>query len=573
MKKYIWIIALFMQGIALAQSPSATIRGRAFNVKNNEPVEFATIVLLNSTTGTNSDAEGKFQLSNLTPGFYQVKVTAIGFKPYVSETFRITPAAGATLNVAMEEEDVHLEEVVIRPNSFVKKEESPTSLRTIGIDEIEKSPGSNRDITKVIQSFPGVSSAASFRNDVIVRGGGPAENKFYLDGVEIPNLNHFATQGASGGPVGIINVDFVREVNFYSGAFPAGRGNALSSVLEFTQKSANTERPKFRATVGASDLALSSEGPLSASTSYMASLRRSYLQFIFGALGLPFLPTYNDFQFKVKKKINDKTELSLIGIGAYDVSKLNLKANETEEQRFILGYLPENTQWNYTFGLVLKHYNQYGYNNFILSRNTLQNNQLKYKDNEETPANLLLNYDSRETETKFRFEHFYQSRTKFKLNYGAELQLADYFNATFQKTFLDGLPKTIDYRSDLSFVKYGLFGQLTRNFLEDRLNLSAALRADGNNYSSQMSNPLENLSPGLSASYKITGRSSLNFNMGRYHQLPSYTTLGFRNQAGNLVNRENGITMIAANHLVAGWEFKPNSQTQLTMEGFYKKYT
>jgi hypothetical protein len=572
MKNYMLLLSLFVVVSVSAQKPAATIKGRIYNAKNNEPVEFATVVIQNTVNGTNSDLEGNFLLKDVTPGFYQLKVSAIGFKTYISETFRITLASGATINIPLEEDDVQLDEIVVRPNFFPKREESPTSLRTIGIDEIEKNPGGNRDITKVIQSFPGVSSAASFRNDVIVRGGGPSENKFYLDGVEIPNLNHFATQGASGGPVGIINVDFVREVNFFSGAFPADHGNAMSSVLEFTQKNANTEKPKFRATVGASDLAFSSEGPLSSKTTYLASVRRSYLQLLFSALQLPFLPTYNDVQFKIKTKINDKTELSFLGLGALDNSVLNLEANDTEEQRYILSYLPENKQWNYTLGVVLKHYNASGYNTFVMSQNTLNNQQIKYRENVEDPSNLILDYDSREAESKFRFEHFYLSKTKYKIKYGADLQYAKYYNNTFQKVYANGNSQSFNYLSNLDFVKYGFSFQASKDYLDQRLMLSIGLRGDGNTYSAEMSNPLGNLSPRASASFQFGGRTSLNVNAGRYNQLPAYTTLGYRNPAGVLVNKENGIRMIAANHLVAGIDFRPNSTTQLSLEGFYKGY-
>ncbi len=572
MRQIIFLLLLLISITVTAQQTSTSIKGRVYNAKNNEPVEFATVVILNTTTGINSDLEGNFILNQLSPGFYQLKVSAIGFKTYVSETFRITRAAGAVINIPMEEDEIRLEEITVRPSFFPKRDESPTSLRTIGIEEIEKNPGGNRDITKVIQSFPGVSSAASFRNDVIVRGGGPSENRFYLDDVEIPNLNHFATQGASGGPVGIINVDFVREVNFYSGAFPSNYGNAMSSVLSFSQKNANTEKPKFRATFGASDLAFSSEGPISEKTTYLASVRRSYLQLLFSALKLPFLPTYNDFQFKVKTKINDKTELSFIGLGAYDNSVLNLKANETEQQRFILSYLPENKQWNYTLGLVLKHYNASGFNTYVFSHNTLNNFQIKYRDNIENPENLILNYDSREGETKFRFEHYYLSKTKFKFNYGADFQYAQYYNKTFQQVYVSNSVQSFNYLSNLDFVKYGFFGQVGRGFFDQNLSLSLGFRGDANSYSSQMSNPFSNLSPRFSASYKIGPRTALNFNTGRYRQLPAYTTLGFRNNKGVLINKENGIKMIGANHLVTGIEFRPNSTTQFSVEGFFKGY-
>jgi hypothetical protein len=567
---YLFLSILFFGSLTVYGS--GAVKGRVFNSKNNEAVPFASVLIWETTKGVVTDTVGNYNIENVDPGFYKIRVSAVGYKTYISESFRVTKATGATILVPLEEDNINIEEVVVKPSFFTKRDESPVSLRTIGIDEIEKNPGGNRDISKVIQSYPGVASSSAFRNDIIVRGGGPSENRFYIDGVEIPNLNHFATQGASGGPVGIINVDFIREVNFYSGAFPASRGNAMSSVLEFNQREAN-EKLKFRGTLGASDLAVAIEGPLSKKTTFMASVRRSYLKLLFTALDLPFLPTYNDFQFKLKTKINPKTELSLIGLGALDNSKLNLKANKTEEQRYILGYLPDNDQWNYTIGAVLKHFNTNGNDTYVLSQNKLNNSQIKYQDNIEQPQFLNLDYNSYELETKFRYEHNYRSKSDFKLNYGVDLQYASYFNRTFKKNFIGSNPVTINYRSTLDFAKYAAFGQISHNFLEKRLDLSLGVRADGNTYSSQMSNALEQLTPRLSASYRLTPGTSLNFNIGRFTQLPSYTTLGYRDASGTLVNKENGIKYIQVNHLVAGIEFRPSDNSQVTVEGFYKKYS
>jgi outer membrane receptor for ferrienterochelin and colicin len=571
MKNRIYLSLIILFCTSFSSVGTGFVKGRVFNVKNNEPVPYATVVIPEITKGGVTDEQGNFDIENIEPGFYKIKVSVIGYKTYISESFRVTKSTGANLLVPLEEDEIQLDEVVVRPSYFRKREESPVSLRTIGIDEIEKSPGGNRDISKVLQSYPGVSSTSAYRNDIIVRGGGPSENRFYIDGVEIPNLNHFATQGASGGPVGIINVDFVREVNFYSGAFPASRGNAMSSVIEFNQREAS-EKVKFRGTVGASDLAVAVEGPLGKKTTFMASVRRSYLQFLFQAIGLPFLPTYNDFQFKVKTKINSKTELSFIGLGALDKSKLNTSANETEQQRYLLGYLPENDQWNYTLGAVLKHFNPKGNNTYVLSQNKLNNAAIKYQDNIVQPQNLNLNYNSYELETKFRYEHNYRSATAFKLNYGVDLQYASYFNRTFQKITQGITPVTINDRSSLEFAKYALFGQVSHSFMDQLLDLSFGLRADGNSYSANMNNPLKQLSPRISASLRLTPGTSLNFNVGQFAQLPSYTTLGFTDYSKQLVNKNNGLTYIQVNHLVAGIEFRPSDNSQITVEGFYKRY-
>lgn len=190
---------------------------------------------------------------------------------------------------------------------------------------------------------------------MIVRGGSPSENRFYLDGVEIPNINHFSTQGASGGPVGILNADLIREVNFYTGAFPTDKGNALSSVLDFKLRDGDMERNSLKATLGASEVSLASNGHLGKKTSYLVSVRQSYLQFLFDMLGLPFLPTFTDAQFKLKTRFDARNELTVLGLGGIDKMKLNTKADD-EDNEYILSYLPKIQQETFTLGAVYRHY-------------------------------------------------------------------------------------------------------------------------------------------------------------------------------------------------------------------------
>jgi hypothetical protein len=548
-----------------------TIEGRVFNAKNNQPVEFATIAIFGTTIGSISDLDGNFIFTGLEPGYVELRVSSVGFETYVSEAIQVTNAKKVFIEIPLEEANVQLEEVVIKASPFRKVKESPVSLQRISIEEIEKSPGGNRDISKVIQSFPGVASTPAQRNDVIVRGGGPSENTFYLDGIEIPNINHFATQGASGGPVGIINADFLREVNLYTGAFPASKSNALSSVIDLYQVDGNKEKFNFRGSIGASDLALTVNGPIGNNTTYILSYRRSYLQFLFKALELPFLPKYNDYQFKVKTRINDKNELSLISIGSYDNNNLNLDANETEEQQYILGYLPESFQWSYAIGAVWKHFREKGYDTWVLSRNYLHNEAIKYQDNIQQPDLKILDYNSDEIENKFRYEHTSSYRGGLRVNYGANLEYAKFYANNFNKAFINGEPVTFNNESFFDLFSWGAFGQVSKDLLSDRLVLSFGLRADANNYNDQMSNLINQLSPRLSASFQLSTGWYLNFNTGRFYQLPAYTTMGYKDEEGIMVNKPD-LTYIQADHLVAGIEWLPNSESKLSVEGFFKKY-
>ncbi len=554
----------------LVLSQQGTIKGRVFNEENNEPLPFTNLILYETNIGSTTDLDGNFTFTGVKPGFVRLKVSAVGFETRITDEFLVTNTRIANIDIGLREKQIELDAVDVRASQFERRDESPVSLRRIGVKEIERSPGSNRDISRVIQSLPGVAFTPAFRNDVIIRGGGPSENRFFLDGMEIPNLNHFATQGASGGPVGIINVDFIREVEMYSGAFPANRGNALSSVFEFRQITGSRDRFNFRTTLGASDFAFTMDGPVTSNTSLIFSARRSYLQFIFSVIGLPFLPIYNDFQFKSNTKIGDNSELNIIGIGAIDQFDLNLSANETEEQRFILDYLPVNEQWNYAIGGVYRRFRSNGSDFLVLSRNMLRNTAFKYPGNDES-LDRSLDYLSDEIENKFRAER--NTRLgDYRINFGFGVEYARFNSSTYQEVFIMNQPAFIDYESSLDLFKWSTFGQVTRRFFNERLSLSFGARADANSYSSEMSNMLDQFSPRFSASYQLQRDLYLNFNTGRYFQLPAYTTLGFRNNEGQLVNRVNGLKYISVNHYVSGIEWMPRRSSKISLEGFFKQY-
>lgn len=570
------LIVFFLYSSLELFAQTGSIKGRVYNIKNNDPLPFTNIIISGTNIGSVSDFDGNFSFTGLNPGYVKLEATSVGFEKIMTEEIQITNAKTASLDIAMKEVAVQISGVEVTASVFKRVEESPVSLKSLGISQIEKSPGSNRDISKVIQSLPGVASSVSFRNDIIVRGGGPSENRFLLDGIEIPNLNHFATQGASGGPAGIINTDFLREVDFYSGAFPASKGNSLSSVIDMKLIDGNPDRLVYRATLGASEMALSVNGPIGEKTTMLLSVRQSYLQFLFSAIGLPFLPTFTDYTVKVKTKFNVHNELTFISIGALDKFKLNTGLKDpTEEQQYILDYLPVNNQWNYAIGANYRHYRDNSYGTFILSRNMLYNEAYKYQDNDESaPDKKTIDYSSYEIENKIRYEEV--ARTLgYKISYGAGAEFAKYKNTTYQKVFIPSGEDTIteiNYSSNLDFFKWNLFGQVSKGLFEERLILSFGLRSDANNYSDQMSNLFKQISPRFSASYSLTPKLLVNFNTGRYYQLPAYTTMGYRSTQGELLNKTNGLRYIQADHLVAGFDYRRNDKSKITLEGFYKFY-
>jgi len=571
MRKVILLVSIILAFNAGLYAQQAVLKGRVIEAQSNEPLPFVNVVVVGTNIGAVTDDNGNFQINGLNPGFVRVQASFIGYHTALSPEIEVKNAKVASVEILMEKRDTQLDEVRVTASPYRKTEESPVSLKTIGIAEIEKSPGANRDISKVIQSFAGVLSSPSFRNDIIIRGGGPSESRFYLDGVEVPNINHFATQGASGGAVGILNADLIREVNYYSGAFPSNRGNALSGVFEFGQVYGNSDKLKFKGSLGASEVSATVDGPLSDKTTFIISARRSYLKFLFTALKLPFLPTFNDMQFKVRTRFDAKNELTLIGLGSVDVNELNLDIkNPDDQQKYILSQLPENNQWSYTVGAVYKHFRQNSYQTLVVSRSHLNNTITKYlENNQSSENNKILDYVSEEQENKIRFENNMRM-DGFKANIGANVDFAKYTNATMQRRFYNGNVLNVNYDADLNLVKYGIFGQVSHEFLAERLTLSAGFRMDGNSYSSEVNNLLKQFSPRVSASYQLDPKWSLNLNSGRYYQLPPYTAMGYQ-QNSVLVNKDN-LKYISVDHFIGGVEFKPATAMQFSLEGFLKNY-
>jgi hypothetical protein len=568
MKSICHIVLILLSSSVWAQN--GQIKGKISDAENNEPLPFANILLDGTNVGTTSDLDGNFHLQGLSPGYQKLRISFIGYKTQITDDVFVSNTNIPFLEIQLETDESVLQEVVVKADPFRKKEEAPISMQSIGIKELESNPGSNRDISRVIQSFPGVGSTPAFRNDVIIRGGGPSETRFFLDDVEIPVINHFSTQGASGGPVGIINADFIQNVDFYSSSFPAAKYNALSGILDFKQKEGSKDKTNFQAALGASEASLTVDGPIGRSTSYIFSVRRSYLQFLFAALELPFLPTFNDYQLKVKTNIDSKNQVTLISIGSLDNLTLNKNIDDPDaSQEYILSQIPVNNQWSYTIGSVYKHFFDHGYHTVVLSRNMLNNRFYKYPDNDES-LDKSLDYRSTEAENKFRYELSARSGD-LKINASTNLEYAKYTNRTAQQVFIDDSLNTLHYGTDLQVIKYGLSGQASKRLLNNRLLISLGVRFDGNTYNKSTSGLLNQTSPRFSMSYNIAENTAVKMSMGRYFQQSAYTTLGYRDHLGELVNK-NTVKFIGLNQYNAGIEHTFDEGILISVEGFYKDY-
>ena len=553
----------------LLAQPVHQVKGTVIDKSSRQPLEFINVMIVGLNKGGVTNAEGKFSIGQVPPGIYRLQASAIGYKTVTTPEY-ILSTRDLHIQIEMEENQTELEGVTVTASPFRRDIESPVSLRIIGLQEIEKSPGANRDISRIVQSYPGVAfSPIGYRNDLIVRGGSPSENRFYLDGVEIPNINHFSTQGASGGPVGILNADLIREVNFYTGAFPTDKGNALSSVLDFKLRDGDMERNSLKATLGASEVSLASNGHLGKKTSYLVSVRQSYLQFLFDMLGLPFLPTFTDAQFKLKTRFDARNELTVLGLGGIDKMKLNTKADD-EDNEYILSYLPKIQQETFTLGAVYRHYAGAHVQSVVASHSYLNNRNTKYQQNDESdPDHLMLRLRSTEQNTQLRLENSSSFRN-WKVTVGTSLDYSQYSNTTFQKVYTDRA-QTFDYHTHLGIMRWGLFGTVNYTSIDERFTASLGLRADANNYSAAMKDLSDQLSPRLSLSYQLTEHWSLSGNAGLYYQLPPYTALGFKNNNGLYANKY-ALRYMQVSQGSVGLNWRKGDTFEVSVEGFYKDY-
>ena len=264
MKRQIAIFALLLLSkVTLAQN-TGVVFGSVKDKYTQEVLIGVTLQLEGTQLGAVTDLDGRFKIANVPSSSYNLKVNYLGYESQTFYNIVVTSGNSSELNIDLEAASSKLKEVQITANTFGKRLESPLSIQSLTIEEIRNNPGGNYDISKVIQVLPGVGGTGgnAARNDLIVRGGAPSENIYYLDGVEVPQINHFSTQGSSGGPQGILNVSFIEDVSLSTSSFAAKYENALSSIMQIRQRDGNPEKMEGNIRLSSTELALSLEGPL-----------------------------------------------------------------------------------------------------------------------------------------------------------------------------------------------------------------------------------------------------------------------------------------------------------------------
>lgn len=561
------ILAIVALSRSHAQTQGYPVSGKVIDKVTREGVPYAAVIIVGlEGSGILADSTGVFTLPDVKPGISQFSAIQLGYRTTVTPEYRITPYT-PFIEIEIEEDPAEISAATVRPSPFLRSVESPLSVRIISLGDIEKTPGSNKDIARIVRSYPGVSySPIGYRNDLIVRGGGPSENVFFIDGIEIPNINHFATQGASGGPVSILNSDLIREINFYTGAFPTNRGGALSSVMDIALRDGNKEKQAFKGVVGASEVGVSASGHFGEKTTYIASVRQSYLQLLFKLLGLPMLPDYIDGQFKIKSRIDEKNEVTVLALAGFDNLKLNQEPDDKADE-YLLSYLPLLKQETFTVGASYKHFEDRHTQTYSLGYSYLNNRSHKYLNNDDSSAsNLIQKGNALEGKAQLLFENkSYYGTWAFKE--GGVLAFRHY-DADMMRRSTDGKSKIND--TDISFLIYGVHASAEYKSPTGKLNAAFGLRVDGSSFSKNSAAFWKQFSPRASVSYMPWEAWSFNASAGMYHQLPPVTALSFRDEEGRLVNQ--GLDYMRVFSSAAGADWKLKDRLFVGLEGFYKRF-
>ena len=561
MKNLLTLFALFL-GANLLFAQEVSIKGTVVD-EFGYPLAGAEVILVDTPLGAQTDIDGIYLINGVTPGSYNLSVRFLGYESQTLYNIIVKSKGNPEYNFSLSPKAEALEGVVLQVDNFISRpKESPLSTRTLSAVELATYPGGNNDVVQVAQTLPGVSpSVGGFRNDLIIRGGAPNESVYYLDGIEIPNINHFSTQGSAGGPVGMINVSFIENVTLSASSFDARYDNALSGVLQFEQRKGSSEGWNRNIRVSASETALTFDGPISEKTTFIGSVRRSYLQFLFELIGLPIRPDYWDYQYKIDHTIDDYNSISLIGIGAIDDFSVEAPEVFDEEATAQLEQSPFIDQRTHVAGISWQHKlkSQPGKFTLSLSHNRLQNTFTQYTDPENETGAYFIN-KSLEAETKLRFA-LVRYLGKLKWAYGMNLQQSNYENNTTIERINNSFFSTIE------FYKYGLFTQLSGN-LGTKTEFTFGLRLDDDSFTKN--NLLDHISPRGALTFNFNENLSATLGIGRYLKIPTYTQLGYQS-AGIFVN-EN-LSYVQSDHLTAGIKKYFGNTTLLSIEGFLKSYS
>jgi len=561
-------VALLLATSSFAQS-IGKLEGEALDALNLSPLTNWTVEVIQGDfiQETVVNEAGTFEFKALPTGLYNVRAISPSGQIQTLHEIEIRSTKPEFISLFVER-ITSLDEVAVRADAFHRTPETPLSIKNINHSEMMRMPGAVLDLSKVIQNFPGVLPKPSFGYAIAMRGGAPNENRYFLDGISIPTVNHFSIQGASGGAVSLINLDHIQGMDLVTGGFPADVDDALSGVLMLEGRNARNDRWGIRATQGGTDYGLTLEGPVGEKTRVTLSGRNSFSQHYFKLFNIPVLPTYQDAQLRVHHKIGTRRDLTIIGLGGWDDYKLYTNGRGSDALLYNVGYIPEGTQQTKVLGARYRSFTDNGRWEYVLSQDRIGNQAQKFIGNSGLPEDRQLDYTANEINTRFNLSHHVVSQDwqwKYGLNAIHRAYDLDMWSLRYAQNL--GAISTVELADEVSFLSAGAFTHLTKNYLDNRLSTSAGLRLDLHTLNANTSNPLGQLSPRVSAQYHLSDAWAIQTNLGSYTQLPAAITL-----LANAANDWNESLAARVNQAAMGIEFQNGQTYRFSLEGYYKGY-
>ncbi len=558
MKLFILLSALLLSTNVYAGVQEGAIKGTVKDRENQQRLVGVNVMLKENETGVSTDDQGFFKFENLEAGIYTVRFSFMGYRTYYETDVVVRSNRSQNIEIELQPQAVETDELTITGGYFNRDDANPVSRSTMNAEEIRRSPGSGQELSRVLHSMPGVASGGEVSQDVMVRGGSPSENGYYIDQIPIPSVQHFEMQdGSSNGPIGVVDTDLIRDIEFHTGGFSAAYGGHMSSVTNISYRQPSSDGIHGSANLNMAGFGGKFESPFAdESGSIIISGRRSYLDLIAEAINTRGAPRYGDFQVKSTWEPDEDNRLTFLNI--YGDSEIASTQEEGRDDGWHT-YLESRNLQN-TTGLNWRRiHSDYFYSNTSVSYSLVQDNT------------SMFFVESGDTETDFdvdrRFAHL-RNHNYWNMNAGHRLEFgmdARYKSGDYDLFVAEDIMPTgyvrEETKRDISLEGYhaGAYGNfLIRPF--DRLDLSVGLR--GTYYS--LSEQIE-LEPRSTLSFNFLPRLTFNASAGMYHQHVPYYYLAQDESFEDLPPMQT-------RHLVAGLEYMLAEETRLTFEVYDKQY-
>lgn len=561
------IIVLLLLGSVVVHATTGTIAGIVYETNEQKPIPFASIALKNTTKGTSSNSNGTFRIEGISTGSYHLMVSFLGYEAQEIEDILVTEGEVTTIRVILKPVPNLLSEVIVKAKTTKDNEQELNFLHKLTPNDLQYMAGSANDVLQTVSAFSGIATPVSFSNELMVRGGASIENSFYVETVELPLINHFSTQGSANGIRSILHNSLLREVNVHTSAFPTNIGHTVSSVFDFSFKNGNTDSLRWQLLLSNTDGSITVDGPLSKQSTFAFAARRSYLKPTLKLLDRPLLATYNDWNAKIHWNVGTHNTLTLLSVGNIDLQDLNEKVSKTPLNQYLLEFIAAGTQQHATNALKFQNFKKNRQTTISIASSAVTYNFTK--GDKDLPSRFFNNFSAYQSK-ELKQQLFVQNSIKWnKLQWRLGSRIS---NISFRaNSFVEWGDFNNATESKINYQQWNTFSEFV--FQQNKqIHWLIGVKIAGNNFAPHLKNPIPQLSPRASFSFKFNTHFSVKAHAGIYYQLPTNLTLSFRGQDGQLANKTNS-DYFSARHLNLNFNWRHTAKKRsISLDFFHKNY-